>query len=289
METLTSFISLIIFIVFIVVIIRWIRSVRYMKQGGMDNLKTHGIKPAKPSGRKSPKISIPKESKQPNDVAALLEIFGSETFDLSGELPFSGEWRSEPASNKQLKYLSKLTAGLEISVPKSLTGGQASDAIGLFVKPGEREITMLRFFKVPHPKKFTQTKARLTLHQIFYDPANVEKWANRPATTRQKDQIRFFGGKVKRGLKLTAAEKIIKELVEADEDRSEQWGVLVSTYESFVDPEIRDYIKKFSLMQFYDVIADMESAGQSFSQIMRELDNYDLYDALIKKYPKLEK
>ena len=85
--------------------------------------------------------------------------------------------------------------------------------------------------------------------------------------------------------------KIIKELGEADEDRLDQWDDLRSAYERFVDPEVLDGydIKKFSWKQFYDVIADMESAGQSYSQIMLELDDDALHDALINKYPKLEK
>ena len=53
MEALTSFIPLIILIAIVVIIVRWRKSVRYMKQGGTDNHKAHGIEPVKLSGKTS--------------------------------------------------------------------------------------------------------------------------------------------------------------------------------------------------------------------------------------------
>lgn len=152
------------------------------------------------------------------------------------------------------------------------------------------EMLLYQFFKVPNYKNLCQTDARVTLHKIFSDPENVEKWTNRPATSVQKDQIRFFGDTVPRRLKYTDAEKIIDELVEADEDRLDQWDDLLQAYEDLVDPELRKpySIRKFSLKQFCDVLGDVESAGQDVSQILQDEDDDVFYKELVKKYPKLE-
>jgi hypothetical protein len=293
MELITPFLPLIIIIAVIVIIVRWRRSIRYIKRGGMDDLKAHGIEPVKNSKRSIPvefdNLSDKKtwfgarETKQSKHVTALLELFRSKTLDLGHE------WRLETASDKQIKYLTKLVSGENVSIPNSLTKGQASDAIGLFNRPEEIEISQLKFFKIPTPGKLNQTEARVTLHKIFANPENIEKWNNRPASTQQKDQIRFFKGKVPKALSHPDAEKVIEELVEADEDRLDRWDDLRFAYEDYVDPDSRELydIKKFSWKQFCNVVEQLELAGLHLPQIFSDEDK--IYEALLQKYPALEK
>lgn len=226
--------------------------------------------------------SLPEQRKSKRSEA-LREIFLSETVDLGQD------WRFEEASEKQIIYLNELAENEGLSVPKSLTKGQASDAIGFFHEAEDAEIEQLKFFKVPSPGRLNQTEARVKLHDLLSDPANLERWQNRLASSEQKDKIRFFGGKVPKGLTHSDAYEIIKELVSSNEDLSDRWDDLRMAYDDAVDPDSREVydIKKFSWKQFCDVVQQLESEGKELSDITS--DEEKIYEALLQKNPALEK
>jgi len=51
MESLAPYVPLIVITAIIVIVVRWRKSVRYLKQGGAEHLKNHGIVSAKPKPR----------------------------------------------------------------------------------------------------------------------------------------------------------------------------------------------------------------------------------------------
>lgn len=239
--------------------------------------------------RRSSSVTLETERKtspansQPTYTSRMLEIFNSDTEEL-GQAS-----RSEPATEKQIAYLSEIVSEGDISPPSSLTKGQASDAIGLFHEPEEEELAKLRFFKVPNAKKLNQTEARRAVYELFSNPEHAEKWENRPASTEQKDQIRFFGEKIAKGLKHIEASKIIDNLAQSNEALLERWDELRSAYEDAVDAENRELydITRFSWAQFRGIVEQMESEGQQLSDIV--LDEEKIYEILLKKHSALEK
>lgn len=220
---------------------------------------------------------------QSKRVEALRDIFQSETRDL-GE-----DWRFEAPSDRQIRYLNELAENEDVSIPRSLTKGQASDAIGVFHEADEADVAQLKFFKVPSPGRLNQTEARVKLHELLSDPVKFDQWQNRPASSEQKEQIRFFGEKVPKGLSHPEAQEIIKKLVNSNEKLSDRWDDLRMAYEDAVDPDARESydIKKFSWKQFCDVVGEMERAGKEVSEITS--DEEEIYEALLQKYPALEK
>lgn len=238
-------------------------------------------------GKSKPQSTGSKRSapaqRQSKRVEALRDIFRSETRDLGQD------WRFEAASEKQIRYLSELAEDEDVSIPRSLTKGQAADAIGVFHEAEEAEVAQLKFFKVPSPGRLNQTEARVKLHELLSDPDNLEQWQNRLASSEQKDQIRFFGGKVPRGLTHPDAQEIIMVLVSSNEEISNRWDDLRMAYDDAVDPDAREFyeIKKFSWKQFCDVVEEMESAGKELSEITS--DEEKIYEALLQKNPALEK
>lgn len=233
----------------------------------------------RPTGSKR-SASAQRHSKR---VAVLYGIFRSETLDLGQE------WRFENASEKQIRYLTDLAEDEHVSIPKSLTKGQASDDIGVFHEPEETEVAQLKFFKVPNPRGLSETEARVKLHELLSDPANLEQWQNRPASSEQKDQIRFFGGRVPGALTHTDAQEIIEKLVKSNEKLAERWDDLRMAYEDAVDPYSRELynIKKFSWKQFCDVVELMERSGKELSEITS--DEEKIFEALRQKNPALER
>lgn len=91
-----------------------------------------------------------------------------------------------------------------------LTKGQASDLIGLGEQPDEEDREVLRFFKRPL-RGMNETRARHEIALLFQEEANRKAWADRPATTRQREFFRFFGMKPAAGLLKREADQQIAE------------------------------------------------------------------------------
>jgi len=127
-------------------------------------------------------------------------------------------WRDEPASDSQKNLLVKK----RIKFSNTITKGEASDLIGNTMPAEEGVIEILHFFKVKKADSLSQTAARNKVAEIFAQEENQSKWDNRTATKQQKEEYRFFGIKVSKGLKFKDAEKVIDEL-ENDEVKLDAW------------------------------------------------------------------
>jgi hypothetical protein len=105
-------------------------------------------------------------------------------------------WYFDAPTERQIERLQD--QGLQLTKNK-LTKGQVSDLIGLFEKPEEDELEILKFFK-HNTKGYTQTRARHEILALFLKQENKEKWENRPADVLEKEFYRFIGQKVPTGL-----------------------------------------------------------------------------------------
>jgi hypothetical protein len=265
------------FMLFVIIVVIWGLKVRF----GSNSPSTISVSASAP--RQQSQRAKPSPTSQEQTYSAKLErILEIETKDLGLK------WRMEPASDKQINRLNEIVSESDIQIPKNPTKGQASDVIGLFFDIEEETQAVLKFFKVKGISKLNQTEARYAVFELLKSAENSEKWKNRPASTEQKDQIRFFGGKVPKGITLNDAAKIVDQLAVSNETLLDRWDELRGSYEEMIDRDNRECyeIKRFSWKQFCDVaIEKEESAGQSLSDIL--LDEEKLYEALLEKYPAL--
>ncbi len=111
-------------------------------------------------------------------------------------------WYWEPVTERQLDKLSRM--GMKGNF-RSMSKGQASDAIGIHVEPAKEDAEVLKFFKVKLPHA-NQTRARAEVAKLMADPLNHSAFEKRPATPMQKAVLEFCGVKVARGLTAGDAE-----------------------------------------------------------------------------------
>lgn len=80
-------------------------------------------------------------------------------------------WWADESSERQIERLKKEGVYIETT----LTKGQCSDLIGLFVKPQKDDLKVLKFFGA-QPSGPTQFEIREQIRHIFTDPDNRDKW-----------------------------------------------------------------------------------------------------------------
>ena len=191
------------------------------------------------------------------------------------------EWYFEAATDRQLARLER--QGVK---GVTLTKGQASDLIGMTEPPDEHEIAVLKFFGVPLGQ-MNQTMARVKVLQLMEQEGNAERWNNRPATSEQKQDIRFLGGKVTKGLSATEAQRILSDLQEASPEKSDDLDNLKTIFDDFSDADFRETmgIKKPGRAAIQEAIDLLVAAGQSLEDLAINTDA--IADKLLELHPEL--
>lgn len=190
-------------------------------------------------------------------------------------------WYFDKPTEFQIKRLEK--EGLLLK-DKSLTKGQVSDLIGLYVKPDEHEAEILKFFKIPL-KGLHQTKARHQISLLFQDADNKLKWDNRPASAIEKEFYRFIDKPVPKSISHTQA---LKDQQDADlsEEVEDEWDNFCTVWDDLCDRETReDYdLKKPSLAKFRAAWKKAKAEAESIEDLS---DPGLIAEALIELYPDL--
>lgn len=192
-------------------------------------------------------------------------------------------WYFDQPTELQLNRLAD--DGLSLN-DKTLTKGQVSDLIGLFVTPDEDEKEILKFFKIPL-KGLNQTRARHQLAVLLQDDEKKQQWENRPAGAIDKEFYRFISKPVPKGLTHTQA---MKDQAETDlpEEQENEWDNFCSVWDELSDKDVReDYeIKKPSLAKF----------RQAWAATKEEVEDSDdlsdvglIVDKLLELFPDLER
>lgn len=204
------------------------------------------------------------------------------------ELAFEQAWREDPVTDRQIHKISTTLDEMGISQIQfdNLTKGKASDVIGLFENPSKEEEAMLDFFKIDH-SEMSQTHARDALRALMKDDANVTAWQNRPATKEQKDAITFMGAKVPKGLTHPQADKLIRELADANEELYSEWIDINDLWEGVNDKDMRDNYdcKKMTRKQFSDAVAAVRQGGAKTEDIDVDM----VFEKALELFPALEK
>jgi hypothetical protein len=116
--------------------------------------------------------------------------------------------------------------------------------------------------------------------------ATKEQEKTIPATTEQKAILKHCGVKIKRGLKKTDAQALIKV---CDQSKVEEWEEIESIYEDLSDAEVRrDYeIKKIPKKLFLEIVLE-ELERTNYSSVY-EIEESLIFEEAISRDPNLKR
>jgi hypothetical protein len=182
----------------------------------------------------------------------------------------SGFWFYDDPTDRQLAKLDELGVNFKVQSGR-MTKGMCSDIIGLFHKPDQDELEVLKFFKVP-VRGMNQSLARYETEQLLSDSDNQEKWNNRPAPAKTKEFLKFMGVQVPTNLTLKQANALESEI--DDDDKYEEWDSYEMLYDELDDPDYRDDygIKKVSFTLFMKSMSSLRSEGKTLQEIESDPD-----------------
>lgn len=171
-----------------------------------------------------------------------------------------------------------------------LTKGQASDLIGLGEPPERESLEILRFFK-KSLNGINETRARHEIALLFQEEANRKAWADRPATTRQREFFRLFDLKLPVGLLKREADQQIAEYLRQSEEKNDsqeaRWQTFENILDDFDDPDFRESfgIKKPSTPAIRRAIDTLLTEGRTWD----DLDSDSVAEHLLETNPNLER
>jgi hypothetical protein len=155
----------------------------------------------------------------------------------AGSLVHFPKWYFDDATDNQRRRLEQ--DGVNVS--GNATKGQASDIIGLFVKPESDLLEKLKFFGITlKGALLNETRVRHEAAKLDADPDKERAWSQRPASAVQKEFYRFIGEKPPVRVTFGQAEAYIDEALEKmPEQQQEEWYAYESILDDFDDSDFR--------------------------------------------------
>ena len=133
--------------------------------------------------------------------------------------------------------------GLDIETFSPKTKGSVSDIIGWFEQPTEEDAEFLTAHGVPL-RGMSQTRARYERRRIENDPVMTARLEQRPASTEQKEALRWFGKSVPSKMLYTDAASRITGIHQTARDvadpRMDEWDAYQAILGTISDPNERD-------------------------------------------------
>lgn len=244
------------------------------------------------SSGKTPRSQPQDQSaKQPDNKEWIADRWRlAEQHRQAGDKGIFRDWYFDPATDRQKERLKK--EGYN-KIPSGLTKGQASDLIGLTEPADDRNLDVLKFFKVS-TKGMNQTKAQHEVVSLFQDPEKVQAWESRPPAQMQRECAKFFGIKLPKGTTAPQAEKLIddhiSELADNDDPKLEEWEGFENVVEELSDIEVlREelHIKKTSMALIKTALEELRQSGQSYRESGDDVQS--VVDKLLELKPELER
>lgn len=153
--------------------------------------------------------------------------------------------------------------------------GQASDIIGLFEKPSQEDIDLLRFFKYP-VRGMTQTKAQHICGVIRNDAEKMKSYSERAADPVHRRMYSFCGLKVPEKLTIDRFERDYNAMSEAERfsECISVWDDYMSSFEELQIKDVRDdyEIKRITHKIYDSAIAELIKSGIPPEVAVSDLD-----------------
>lgn len=212
-------------------------------------------------------------------------------YQSKGDYQIFGEWYFEGVTEAQL---ARLASDGQKKTDRKISRGEASDLIGLDCDPGEGELQVLKFFKVD-ASGMSQTRARHEIAVLWSTPQNQGAWLNRPPDLMTREEAKFYGVKLPKGVTLENATKLISDYLDTlDEDEAstleDEWAAYDDIIEQLTDRDSLECyeIRKPNKTLIKKVIKEHLDSGKSYLEINSDFME-ELVERLIELDPKLPK
>ncbi|MEW8506970.1 MAG: hypothetical protein AB2598_09710 [Candidatus Thiodiazotropha sp.] len=176
---------------------------------------------------------------------------------------------SQPASAESLAALE----AQGIHLDRTLTEREAGHLLGLFHPPGNRQLEILKHFKIPCPADMNKTQANYHIQNIFSDPAKVEQWNQRPATSKVKQGILFMGGQPKPHLTQAEAQLTLVRYGMENPQRFHEWKHIEKLFLAVnnADTLVRFGTRKITWKRFFQLYDSLKNADAVAIEIDADL------------------
>ncbi|MES9993286.1 MAG: hypothetical protein ABW098_15155 [Candidatus Thiodiazotropha sp.] len=176
---------------------------------------------------------------------------------------------AKPASDESL---AKLEAE-GIKLDRELTAAEADHLLGLFQPPSQRQLEILKHFKSPCPPDMNRTQASSQIQTIFSDPAKVEEWNQRPATSRVKQGILFMGGQPKPQLTQVEAQLMLVNYGMENPHKFLEWKHIEKLFQAVNDADTleRYAARKITWKTFFQLYDALKNSGVAAIDITVDL------------------
>ncbi|MBT3025573.1 MAG: hypothetical protein B6D72_08000 [gamma proteobacterium symbiont of Ctena orbiculata] len=171
----------------------------------------------------------------------------------------------KPASNESL---AKLEAQ-GIKLDRALTEKEADHLMGLFEPAGHRQLEILKHFKIPCPPEINKTQANYHIQTLFSNPANVDEWNQRPATSKVKQGILFMGGQPKPHMTQVEAQSMLVRYGMENPHRFLEWKHIERLFPAVNDTATLEHYntRKITWKRFFQLYDALKRSGFAASDI----------------------
>lgn len=211
----------------------------------------------------------------------------------------ANEWREQHqtqgarwllrATAAQMEQLRESGWGDQVGVQQLITKNQAMDLLMLAKAPESEDMELLQFFDV----QVELPNALVVGHQasmLRLDDQAMAKWNERPASTLQKEALRYFQGKAPRSITAEEAKNSLQAIERGlhQSGRTLEWSNWLRFAETWTHLQGKD------ICQHYDIKkptpAKIREAIQSLldEQVQEWSENDVVIQRLVELYPELE-
>lgn len=160
-----------------------------------------------------------------------------------------------------------------VKVDRPLTGNEAEHLSGLFDSPSNRQLEILKHFKIPIAQDMTKTQANQHVKTIFSDPAKVVEWNQRAPTSRVKQGILFMGGQLNSHMTYLDAQLDLIHFGMEDPGKFLEWKHIEKLFAAVNEAEIleRYGARKITWKRFFQLYDALKSTGVEVNNINADL------------------
>ena len=160
-----------------------------------------------------------------------------------------------------------------IKFDRKISEFEAEHLKGLFEPLSARQIDILKHFKLPRSSNMSRTQANYLIKNLFANPANIQEWSQRPATTRVKQGILFMSGQLINGTTQFEAQSLLMKLGMENPLMYSEWKHIEKLFVAINDTSTLEHYtaRKITWNRFFQLYDTLKMHGFKFKEIRIEL------------------
>jgi hypothetical protein len=176
---------------------------------------------------------------------------------------------SKPASDESLGEF----AALGIKLDRALSMAEANHLLDLSQPPSNRQLEILKHFKIKNRSEITRVQAYFLIQSIFSDPTKIEQWKQRPPTSMVKQGILFMGGQLNNNMTQIEAKTKLLHFGMENPHRFLEWRQIENLFLSVNDADTLEQhnARKITWKRFFQIYDALKSSGAEPNSINAEI------------------